>query len=111
MRVNKVNSDRSHTPYRLSMNTGHPRFLQRLQTIGVLLFIAGLTTHVLQYPSLLFAGVLLTILLLVRLLIEVSIRGDETDPVMERKLKQLSILTQVSLLVAGFGFFVYLRTR
>ena len=93
------------------MNTAHPRFLQRLQTLGAVLFVAGLTTHTGRHQSLTIAGVLLTLALLVRLSIEFSIDEKEPDQTLERKMKQLSFLNQFSMLIAIFGVVGFMREQ
>lgn len=93
------------------MNTAHPRFFQRLQTLGAVLFVAGLTTHAGHYQSLTVAGILLTAVLLVRLSIEFSIEEKESEQSLERKLKRLSFLNQFSMVVAMFGVVSFMREQ
>ncbi len=93
------------------MNTTHPRFFQRLQTLGAVLFVAGLSTHFGRYPSLMTAGILLTLVLLVRLSIELSIDEKEAEQSLERKLKRLSFLNQFSMLIAMFGVVGFMREQ
>jgi len=93
------------------MNTAHPRFFQRLQTLGAVLFVAGLTTHLGRYQSLFTAGILLTLVLLVRLSIEFSIDDKEPEQTLERKMKQLSFLNQFSMLIAMFGVVGFMREQ
>lgn len=93
------------------MNTSHPRFVQRLQTIGAALFVAGLTTHFGHYQSLTIAGIFLTIILLVRLSIEFSIDEAEPDQTLARKMQQLSFLNQFSMLIAVFGVMGFMREQ
>ncbi len=93
------------------MNTAHPRFLQRLQTLGLVLFVAGLTTHTGRYQSLFAAGILLTLVLLIRLSIELSIGEREPEQTLERKMKQLSFLNQFSMLIATFGVMGLMREQ
>ncbi len=93
------------------MNSSHPRFFQRLQTLGALLFVAGLTTHTSRHESLTIAGILLTIVLLFRLSIEFSIDEREPEQTLERKMKQLSFLNQFSMLIAIFGVVGFIREQ
>lgn len=93
------------------MNTAHPRFFQRLQTLGAVLFVAGLTTHAGHYQSLTVVGILLTAVLLVRLSIEFSIEEKESEQSLERKLKRLSFLNQFSMVVAMFGVVSFMREQ
>ncbi len=93
------------------MNIAHPRFFQRLQTLGAVLFVAGLTTHAGRYQSLMAAGILLTLVLLVRLSIEFSIDEKEPEQTLERKMKQLSFLNQFSMLIAMFSVVGFMREQ
>lgn len=93
------------------MNTAHPRFFQRLQTLGAVLFVAGLTTHTGHHQSLTVAGILLTAVLLVRLSIEFSIEEKEPEQSLERKLKRLSFLNQFSMVIAMFGVVSFMREQ
>ena len=93
------------------MNTSHPRYFQRLQTLGAVLFVAGLTTHASRYRSVFAAGLLLTIVLLIRLFIEISIDEEEPEQTLERKMKQLSFLNQFSMLIAMFGVVGFMREQ
>ena len=91
------------------MNIEHPRFYQRLQTLGGVLFVAGLTTHLGHSQSLTVAGIFLTIVLLTRLWVEMSIGEREPDQGYERKLKQIAFLNQFLMLIAVFGVMGFLR--
>ena len=93
------------------MNSSHPRYFQRLQTLGAVLFVAGLTTHTGRHQSLTVAGILLTLVLLVRLSIDFSIDEKEPDQTLERKMKQLSFLNQFSMLIAMFGVMGFMREQ
>ena len=93
------------------MNTAHPRFFQRLQTLGAVLFVAGLTTHTGRHQSLTVAGILLTLVLLVRLFIEFSIDESGSEQTLERKMKQLSFLNQFSMLIAMLGAMGFMREQ
>ena len=93
------------------MNTSHPRYFQRLQTFGAVLFVAGLTTHASRYPSVFAAGLLLTLVLIIRLFIEISIDEEEPEQTLERKMKQLSFLNQFSMLIAMFGVGGFMREQ
>lgn len=93
------------------MNTEHPRFTQRLQTLGAVLFVAGLTTRFGHHQSLTIAGFFLTIALLTRLWVEFSIAEREPDQSYERKMKQISFLNQFSMLIAVFGVMGFMREQ
>lgn len=86
------------------MSTEHPRFGQRLQVLGVLLAVIGVTAHMQGHRSILLAGGLICLGLLARLTIELSIAGDETEEALEPKFRRISFLNQFSFVVAAFGF-------
>ena len=93
------------------MNTEHPRFGQRLQVWGALLAVLGVTVHMQEHPSILLAGGLLCLVLVVRLTIELSITGNETGEVLAPKFRHISLLNQFSLLVTAFGFMGLMREQ
>lgn len=93
------------------MNTEHPRFGQRLQVWGVLLAVIGVTAHMEEHPSVLLAGSLICIALIVRLAIELSILGDETEEALEPKYRRLRLLNQFSFVVGVFGFMGLMREQ
>lgn len=93
------------------MNTEHPRFGQRLQTGGGILLVAGVTGHLRDHLSILVAGCLLSVALLYRLSIELSIVGDETEEEIEPKLRHLRLLNQFSFLAAAFGLAGFLHEQ
>jgi hypothetical protein len=93
------------------MNTEHPRFGQRLQTGGGILLVVWITARMQDHLSILVAGCLLTLALLYRLSIELSIVGDETEEEIEPKLQRLKLLNQFSFLAAAFGLVGFLHEQ
>jgi hypothetical protein len=79
------------------MSTEHPRFGQRLQVLGVLLAVIGVTAHMQEHRSILLAGGLICLGLLARLTIELSIADDETEEALEPKFRRISFLKSVFL--------------
>lgn len=84
------------------MNTGHPRFGQRLQTYGAILLVIGVTVHFANLHAVVLAGCLLVPSLLCRLAIELSIKADETEAMFTKKLEKLQLINQLSYLIT-FG--------
>ena len=64
-----------------------------------------------EHPSTLLAGALLSVVLVTRLTIELSIAGNETEEVLEPKFRRISLLNQFSLLVTAFGFMGLMREQ
>lgn len=81
----------------------HPRFGQRLQTAGGMLLVIWITAQMHDRMTVLIAGSLLAVSLLIRLFIELSIVGDETEEELEGKYQQFKLLNQFSFLAAMFG--------
>jgi hypothetical protein len=93
------------------MNTEHPRFGQRLQVLGVLLAVIGVTAHMQEHRSILLAGGLICLGLIARLTIELSIAGDETEEALAPKFRRISFLNQFSFVVVAFGFVGLIREQ
>lgn len=93
------------------MNARHPRFLQRMQSIGLLLFAFGLTARFPGNMLLDSTAILVTLCLAVRLWIEFNIQADEADEVLETQLKRIGYLNQLSWMLAGFGVLAFLREQ
>ena len=89
------------------MNTGHPRFGQRLQTYGAILLVIGVTVNFANLPAVVLAGGLLVPGLLGRLAIELSIKEDEIEAEFNKKLEKLQLINQLSCLIA-FGWLISL---
>jgi|GEM_PF-4645115 len=85
------------------MITHHPRFGQRLQISGGILLVIWITAQMHDHLVVLIAGSLLAVALMIRLFIEFSIVGDETEEEMEGKYRQFKLLNQFSFLAAMFG--------
>ena len=93
------------------MNASTPRFAQRLQNAGMLLLVFGVTVHVLDHRATAIAGIFVTLALLARLWIELSIRGDETEEKLEEQLRRMGFLTRFSCAVAAFGLLGLMRDQ
>ena len=78
------------------MNARHPRFLQRMLSIGLVLFAFGLASRFAGNVRISNAAILVTLYLAVRLWIEFNIHADEADEVLETQMKQIGYLNQLS---------------
>ena len=93
------------------MNKEHPRLGQRLQTCGGILLVIWIAAHMRDHLTVLIPGCLLVVALILRLFIELSIAGDETDEELEGKYEQFKLLNQFSFLAAMFGIIGLLHQR
>lgn len=93
------------------MNPDHPRLGQRLQIVGGLLVAIVVTAHMRDHRSMLLAGFLFCLGLIARLMVELSIAGDETEEDLEPKYRRLHLLNQFSFLVVAFGFMGLMREQ
>ena len=93
------------------MNARHPRFLQRMLSIGLVLFAFGLASRFAGNVRISSAAILVTLCLAVRLWIEFKIHADEADEVLETQLKRIGYLNQLSWMLAGFGVLAFLREQ
>lgn len=59
----------------------------------------------------LLAGSLICLALMVRLAIELSILGDETEEALEPKYRRLRLLNQFSFVIGVFGFMGLIREQ
>jgi hypothetical protein len=57
----------------------HPRIYERLRCFGLSLFTLGLASHNVGNPPAALAAIVVTILLVVRLKVELDIRRDEGE--------------------------------
>jgi hypothetical protein len=93
------------------LNTGHPRFGQRLQTYGAILLVLGVTVHFANLHAVVLAGCLLVPGLLCRLAIELSIKADETETEFNKKLEKLQHINQLSSMIAIGGLIGLLHDK
>jgi hypothetical protein len=93
------------------LNTGHPRFGQRLQTYGAILLVIGVTVHFANLHSVVLAGCLLVPSLLCRLAIELSIKADDTEAVFNKKLEKVQLINQLSCLITFGGLISLLHDK
>jgi hypothetical protein len=87
----------------------HPRIYERLRCFGLSLFTLGLASHNVANPPAAVAALIVTVLLVVRLKIELDIRRDEEGPVLERKLYWIDRINKATILPIFFGVACVLR--
>lgn len=87
----------------------HPRIYQRLRCFGLSLFTFGLASHNVDNPPAAIAAIIVTLLLLVRLKIELDIRHDEDELGFERKLHRIEQINSPVIVPAVFGLIAIVR--
>jgi len=87
----------------------HPRIFERLRCFGLSLFTLGLALHSVDNPPAAIAATIVTVLLLVRLKIELDIRQDEDGPAFERKLHRIEQINSLVIVPAVFGLIAMVR--
>lgn len=87
----------------------HPRIYERLRCFGLSLFTLGLASHNVGNAPAALAAIVVTILLLVRLKIELDIRRDEEDSTLERKLYRIHQINRAVVVPMSVGVFALLR--
>jgi hypothetical protein len=87
----------------------HPRIYERLRCFGLSLFTLGLASHNVGNPSAALAAIIVTILLVVRLKVELDIRCDEENSTLERKLHRIHQINRAVVVPASVGVFALLR--
>ena len=100
----------------------HPRIYERFRCFGLCLFTLGVAAHNVDNRPAALAAIVVTMLLLVRLKIELDIKHDEEEDSLERKvhrIQQINTMASVSMFVGTDGssalivdqrFSVYLQT-
>lgn len=87
----------------------HPRIYERLRCFGLSLFTLGVASHNVGNPPAALAAIVVTILLVIRLKIELDIRHDEEDSILERKLHRIHQINTAVLVPISVGVFALLR--
>jgi hypothetical protein len=87
----------------------HPRIYERLRCFGLSLFTLGLASHNVANPPAAVAAIIVTVLLVVRLKIELEIRRDEEASVLERKLHWIDRINRATVVPIFFGVVCVLR--
>ena len=80
----------------------HPRIYERLRCFGLCLFTLGVASHNVDNPPAALAAIVVTVLLIVRLKIELDIKRDEEEHSLERKvhrIRQINTIASVPVFV------------
>ena len=80
----------------------HPRIYERLRCFGLCLFTLGVASHNADNRPAALAAIVVTMLLVVRLKIELDIKRDEEEHSLERKvhrIQQINTMASVSMFV------------
>ena len=80
----------------------HPRIYERFRCFGLCLFTLGVASHNVDNRPVALAATVVTMLLLVRLKIELDIKHDEEEHSLERKIhciEQINTMASVSMIV------------
>ena len=80
----------------------HPRIYERFRCFGLCLFTLGVASHNVDNRPAALAAIVVTMLLLVRLKIELDIKRDEEEHSLERKIhriEQINTMASVSMFV------------
>ena len=80
----------------------HPRIYERFRCFGLCLFTLGVAAHNVDNRPAALAAIVVTMLLLVRLKIELGIKHDEEQDSLERKvhrIQQINTMASVSMFV------------
>jgi len=81
----------------------HPRIYERLRCFGLSLFTLGLSSHNVANRPAAIAAILVTLLLVIRLKIELDIGRDEEERTLEHKLHRISQINAAVIAPAVFG--------
>ena len=80
----------------------HPRIYERFRCFGLCLFTLGVASHNVDNRPAALATIVVSLLLLVRLKIELDIKHDEEEHSLERKIhriEQINTVASVSMIV------------
>jgi hypothetical protein len=87
----------------------HPRIYERLRCFGLCLFTLGVASHNVDNPPSALAAVVVTMLLVVRLKIELGITRDEEKHSLERKVQRIQRLNAMASVSVFVGIMALLR--
>lgn len=87
----------------------HPRIYERLRCFGLSLFTLGMASHNVGNPPAALAAIVVTILLVIRLKIELDIGRDEEDSTLERKLHRIRQINTAVVVPVSVGVLSLLR--
>jgi hypothetical protein len=87
----------------------HPRVYERFRCFGLCLFTLGVASHNVDNPPAALAAIVVTILLVVRLKIELAISRDEDQHSLGRKLQRIQRINTIASVSVCVGIMALLR--
>jgi hypothetical protein len=87
----------------------HPRIYERFRCFGLCLFTLGVASHNVDNPPAALAAIVVTMLLVVRLKIELNIRRDEEEQSLERKIRHIQRINTMASASVFVGIMTLLR--
>jgi hypothetical protein len=87
----------------------HPRIYERLRCFGLCLFALGIASHNVDNPPAAIAAIVVTMLLVVRLKIELGIHREEEQQSLERKLHRIRRINSIAGIPILFGILAIIR--
>jgi uncharacterized membrane protein len=87
----------------------HPRVYERFRCFGLCLFTLGVASRNVDNPSAALAAIVVTMLLVVRLKIELAISRDEEQHSLERKLQRIQRINTIASVSVFVGIMALLR--
>ena len=81
----------------------HPRIYERLRCFGFCLFTLGVASHNVDNPPAALAAIVVTVLLIVRLKIELDIKRDEEEHSLERTVQSIRQINTMASVPAFVG--------
>ena len=87
----------------------HPRIYERLRCFGLCLFTLGVASHNVDNPPAALAAIVVTVLLIVRLKIELDIKRDEEEQSLERKVQRIRQINTIASVPVVVGLMALVR--
>ena len=89
----------------------HPRIYERFRCFGLCLFTLGVASHNVDNRPAALAAIVVTMLLLVRLKIELDITRDEEEQSLERKIHRIQQINTMASVSMFIGLVALVRQR
>jgi len=87
----------------------HPRIYERFRCFGLCLFTLGVASHNVDNRLAALAAIVVTMLLLVRLKIELDIKRDEEEHSLERKIHRIQQINTMASMPVFVGLMAIVR--
>ena len=87
----------------------HPRIYERFRCFGLCLFTLGVASHNVDNRPAALAAIVVTMLLLVRLKIELDIKRDEEEHSLERKIHRIQQINTMASVLMFVGLMALVR--